>query len=187
MPKLTITEALQEIKTISKRLVKKRESLSMYLARDMRVRDPLEKDGGSAKFLAEERQSMHDLEERVITLRTAIQLSNLTAPIVVGGQSRSVAEWLTWRREISPNQVAFARTLVQGIVSIRQKAQEKGGRAISANVAQVVENYDPNGPLQVVVNLDEVEVLREQERLETILGDLDGKLSLFNATTVIEV
>jgi hypothetical protein len=39
--KLTITEALQEIKTIGNRLEKKRASLAPYLARDSRIRDPL--------------------------------------------------------------------------------------------------------------------------------------------------
>src|ERR1035438_7251391 len=74
MPQLTITEALQEIKTIGKRLDKKRAAAAQYLARDARARDPLEKDGGSAKFISEERQAIADLETRVISIRTHIQI-----------------------------------------------------------------------------------------------------------------
>jgi hypothetical protein len=37
------------------------------------------------------------------------------------------------------------------------------------------------------VNLSEVELSKESEELEHILGDLDGQLSLKNATTIIEV
>lgn len=44
---LTITEALAEIKTVGKRVEKKREFIKAFLARQDGVKDPLEKDGGS--------------------------------------------------------------------------------------------------------------------------------------------
>src|SRR5579863_1653454 len=66
MRQLTITEALAEIKTINKRLESKRESVRNYIARDVRVRDPLEKEGGSAEFIKRERQAIIDLEERIV-------------------------------------------------------------------------------------------------------------------------
>ena len=91
MAQTTITESLAEIKTIGKRLIKKRHALGSYIARDVRVRDPLEKNGGSEKFVAEERQSIADLENRVIAIRTAIQQSNLNSTVTVGGSTRSVA------------------------------------------------------------------------------------------------
>ena len=183
---ITITEALQEIKTIGKRLIKKRESLGPHLARDTRVRDPLEKDGGAEKFIASERQAISDLENRIIALRTAIQSSNLYSKITVGGTERSVAEWLTWRREISANQVGFLRALVGGIAGFRNDIQKKGGRLISASLVNNTDSFKADDPPQLVVNIDEVSLIREQEQLEKILGDLDGKLSLFNATTVVD-
>lgn len=47
MPRLTITEALAELKTLDKRILAKQGSIPNYLVRDDRVRDPLAKDGGS--------------------------------------------------------------------------------------------------------------------------------------------
>lgn len=187
MSKLTITEALQEIKTIGKRLEKKRESVKGYLARDSRARDPLSKDGGSDKFIASERQAIGDLEERIIGIRTAIQRSNLDSPLTVSAKTRSVAEWLTWRREISGNQVQFLKTMTVGITNIRNDTQKKGGKIIQAGAVAVNESYDPAGPPEIVVNVDERALIAEQETLEQTLGDLDGKLSLFNATTTIDV
>jgi hypothetical protein len=177
---------LQEIKTIGKRLDKKRAAAAQYLARDARARDPLEKDGGSAKFISEERQAIADLETRVISIRTHIQRSNLGASLTVGSKSRSVAEWLTWRREISTGQGQFLAAMTQGLKRIRDEAVKKGGKLIAAAVA-VNESFDPNGPPEIIVNIDERKLISEQEDLETTLGDLDGKLSLFNATTVIDV
>src|SRR5439155_22848829 len=97
----TITEALAEIKTIGKRLEKKRSAILQLIARDSRVKDPLEKEGGSVRYIQAERQSVKDLETRIVAIRTAIQKSNLSTPLALDGQSMSVAEWLTWRREVS--------------------------------------------------------------------------------------
>lgn len=186
MNKLTITEALQEIKTIGKRLEKKRASVGQYLVRDTRTRDPLAKDGGSAQFISSERQAITDLENRVISIRTRIQTSNLSATLTVGGQTRSVAEWLTWRREISKEQIGFLKGMQTGLNNVRTEVQRKGGKVVG-NVVAVSETYDPQGPPEVVVNVDERALIAEQETLEDTLGTLDGKLSLFNASTVVEV
>lgn len=40
---ITITEALAEIKTVAKRIEKKRDFIRAYLSRQEGVRDPLEK------------------------------------------------------------------------------------------------------------------------------------------------
>jgi len=107
MTKLTITEALAEIKTVGKRIEKKRDFINQFLARQDGIRDPLEKDGGSPAVIASERQSVADLEERLIALRRAIQSANDTATIRIGDKSRSISEWLTWKRDVAPGQRAW--------------------------------------------------------------------------------
>jgi len=186
MSKMTITEALQEIKTIGSRLEKKRASVGPYVARDSRIRDPLEKDGGSEAFISSTRQAMSDLEERVIKIRTAIQRSNLDSSISVGDKTRTVAEWLTWRREISNGHKAFLQQISGALANLRQQIQVQGGRFVAGALA-VNEGTGPKDPPQMVVNIDERKLLADLESLEQILGTLDGKLSLFNATTTIEV
>lgn len=182
--KMTITEALQEIKTINKRLEKKRQSIVNYLARDVRIKDPLEKDGGSAKFITQERQAITDLETRIITIRTEIQRSNLNAKLTIGSAERSVSEWLTWRREVAEQQSKFSTAIASVINKMRGDAQKQGGRVVGHNVANV--NIEQTAPPEIMVNIDESALLKEQELHEQTLGELDGKLSLFNATTVIE-
>lgn len=186
--KTTITEALQEIKTIEKRLEKKRQSIFPYIARDLRVIDPLAKNtpGGSEAFIKQERQAIKDLEDRIVSIRTAIQVSNLSSPLQVGSVTRKVAEWLTWRREIAPSSKTFVSGLTNGIVQFRNELQKKGGKAVFAAAVAHVDS-GPGDPPQMVINIDEKQLLVEQEEMETILGELDGKLSLFNATTMIEI
>ena len=185
--KLTITEALQEIKTLVARIQKKRESIKPYVMRDSRVRDPFEKDGGMEKFIREERQSVGDLEARIITIRTQIQASNLGSSLTIGDRTRSVAEWLTWRRELSKGQKEFLQSLWSLIQGNRQQVQQKGGRVVANVAASAAITLDQNTPVEVLVNVDEQGLLKEIEGMEETLGVLDGRLSLFNATTTIEI
>lgn len=181
---LTITEALAEIKTINARLQKKRQSVIDYTARDVRIKDPLEKTGGSALFIERERQAIADLERRIIKIRTTIQKANAAHSLTVSNSTMTVLEWLTWRRDVAPGQKQFIATVVSSIVKLRNAAQTKGGRVVAANVAQVNID-DPNAPPEVAIFIDEAGLLQQGEEIETVLGTLDGKLSLFNATTTI--
>ena len=47
MSAITVTEALAEIKTTQKRIEKKREHILNFAWRQERMKDPLERDGGS--------------------------------------------------------------------------------------------------------------------------------------------
>lgn len=180
---MTITEALAEIKTIGKRLEKKRAAIAGNLGRDSRLKDPLE---NSTEYVRAERQAISDLELRIVAIRTAIQKSNLETKTAVNDMTKSVAEWLTFRREVAPGRQSFLNQLNVGIKQMRDKVTKEGGRVVSANVAAtaIVEANKPS--VEIIIHLDEKALLEEQELLEKTLGDLDGKLSLLNATTVIE-
>jgi hypothetical protein len=179
MAQITITEALAELKTIDKRIEKKREFVLSYLLRQEMFKDPLEKDGGSAAAIRRELQSIHDLEERKIAIRRAINAANEAASITTGGQTRTIADWLVWRREVAPKLSQFLASLRSRIEQARQEAARKG-----ASLTTSAETARPN---DVVVNINEQELARQIETLEEALGHLDGQLSLKNATLMIEV
>lgn len=177
MPKTTITEALAEIKTISARIHKKREAVMRYFSRDAKLRDPLEKEGGSQEFVRKERQAIADLEGNIVTIRSAIQHANLRTSLTVGEQKRTVAEWFNWRREVAPGQKSFLQLMANQLTQVRQHAVRQGMVVTSA------ETYTPG---EVFVAVNEQELAAQIEQMERILGDLDGQLSLLNATTTIE-
>lgn len=178
----TITEALQEIKTINKRLEVKRQSISQYVVRDARIKDPLEREGGSVEFVKRERQAIGDLEKRLIAIRTNIQGANLAHSLTVNGTTRTIAEWLTWRKEVAQGAKTFLTSLSTGIKGLRDKLQRETGRTLVASTAEGSASLG-----DAIVHLDEKELARELEQHEITLSELDGKLSLANATTTIEV
>ena len=176
---ITITEALAELKTIGKRIEKKNQSVLNYLMRSEDKRDPLEKQGGSAQFVAQELQSISDLQERVVSIRRAIQVANESNRITVGKSSRSIADWLVWRREVAPLKNALLTNIRQAIDTQRRQTMQRG-----ASMQAVVSEAKPG---DIIVNLDERKLVEDAEDLENTLGTLDGQLSLKNATVTIEV
>lgn len=175
---ITITEALAELKTIDKRLAKKREFVRQYLHRTDGVKDPLEKDGGSVEVLKRERQGIEDLEKRVVEIRTGIQKANDATKITINGMEKSISEWLVWRREVAPGHQVFLGNLRAQLSSLRDVARRTGVSLINNNVAA-------EKPQDIVVNISESDLLKEAETLEDTLGQLDGQLSLKNATVAI--
>ena len=176
----TITEGLAELKTLRKRIDKKRESLGPYLARAEAVRDPLEKQGGSEAHIRAERQAIDDLERHYVGLRRRIAQANDDTFVTVCGEAQTISEWLIWRREIAPHRKAWLEGMRNGIQQLRNKTQQRGGSMISATAIS-----GETKPDDIIVNINEAELDRERERLEEILSTLDGQLSLKNATTEI--
>ena len=175
---LTITEALAELKTIARRLEKKQQFVEVNLFRQERFKDPLSDQGGSSMVIRSERQSIHDLRERMVTLRREIAYANAGTLVTVNGVTRSIADWLVWRREVAPKiQEGLAR-MQASIQRMRNEARQKG---VGVSLVETGRLDD------VVVNLDEKELAEEAEELETTLGTLDGLLSLKNAVTTINV
>lgn len=173
----TIHEALQEIKTIGKRIDTKRQFVSENLMRPEALKDPLERQGGSAPLIASERQSIDDLWRQQVAIRRAIDDVNIANTITIGDDTRSMAEWLVWRREVAPERRKFLQALSQLIATQRREAQRRGSTVVSG--AQEAKSTD------IVVNINEKALMDEIEQMETVLGALDGQLSLKNATLTI--
>lgn len=175
---ITITEALAEIKTIGKRLEKKRANVLQFLARQDGIKDPLEKEGGSVSFIAAERQAIADLGSRIVGLRAGIQKANEANSITIAGKTRSIADWLIWRRDVASGEGAFLNQIRAQLNGVRQQALKQQSTVVAPGSVAT-------SPADYVVNLDEQELARQIEAHEEMLGTLDGQLSLKNATTQI--
>ncbi len=178
---ITVTEALAEIKTVGKRIEKKRQFINQYIARQDGVRDPLEKDGGSATVIKKERQAIGDLEDRIVSLRRGIQQANDETYVSLNGETRTISEWLTWRRDVAPARKQWLAQISSSLHQIRENAKRQGAAIVSASVTT-----GEMKPTDIVVNVDERGVAEESETLEDTLGQLDGQLSLKNATIQIK-
>ena len=178
--KTTITEALAELKTIGKRVEKKRAYINSYLYRQEALKDPLEKDGGSAAVIERERQAIKDLSIRHIAIRLAIQKANHETQVTVEGNTFSLADWLTWRKEVAPDLQRFLANTRNQIDVARKQTVQRGGTVVGTA-------GEATKPTDVIVNVDEAALAKESEQLEAILGGLDGQLSLKNATVTIDI
>lgn len=96
-------------------------------------------------------------------LRRAIQAANEEAAISHAGTSRSIADWLAWKREVLQARMAFL-----GQCRERIRAARRTG-------------------MGVVVHLDEKALNEEIELLEEVSGWLAGQLNLKNATMTVDV
>lgn len=180
MPSITITEALAEIKTIGKRIEKKRQFIGQYLVRQEIVKDPLTNQGGSMAALKAEAQGIADLEERLVALRRGIAGVNASVFLVVCGETRTIGDWLTWRREVAPGRKAALVNLRQTLINFRTQQQAKG------MTLRTEPSADPTDK-DLIVNVDERALATDAEKIEEVLGTLDGLLSLKNATTTFDI
>lgn len=175
---ITITEALAEIPTIDKRIQKKKEFVCNFLFRQSAVRDPHEKDGGSEDVLKRELQSITDLTQRKITIRLAITQANLSNHIVIEGQTKTIAEWLTWRREVAPTIDNLYQAMAQKFNEMRTVARQQG-----LNVS----DKDAGFSKDFVTHFSEKELAELRDVHEKTIGLLDGQLSLKNATILLDI
>jgi hypothetical protein len=182
MATMLITEALQQVKILTDRIQKKQRVVTQYATHNSLFVDPLHKVGGSAKTVTEELASISDLEENLVKIRVAIQKKNLEVSLTLEGTTRTIAEWLIWRRDVAPGTSNFKAVLSNSISVARNKLESEVKQATARAVeGQAVKEVN------LVVHLDEKALAASSERLGVILGNLDGKLSVFNATTSIEV
>lgn len=176
----TITEALAELKLIKGKLDKKTAFITQYLGRQDGAKDPLEKQGGVAKSIAEEMQSINDLHERFVRIRSAIAAANTANNVTIGATSRSVADWLIWRRDVAPLVRGLQKGLSDKINQIRNGAKAQGWTTIK-------QGDTPANPTDVIIEINEKALAEASEKTQEILDTLDGKLSLHNATVQVEV
>lgn len=179
---MTITEALAEIKTVTKRIESKRKFVGQYLVRGSDFKDPLEKEGGSQKNLEQEMQAIRDLEQRLVDLRRAINEANDATEITIEGVKKTISDWIIWRREVAPNRERFLDSIQRNILGVREQQRYGNLRSLSRPSGQ-----EQDKVTEVVVNISEQELAKEIEQIKNILGQLDGQLSLKNATVMVEI
>lgn len=176
---MTITEALAEIKLIDKKVEKKTEAVKTYLVRQNCLRDPFEGEGGSRKVLEQEQQSIRDLLTRKVVLRTAIANANARTTVAVAGDSKTISEWLIWRREVAPTEQKLVADIRGRLEAAKNQVTQRGRTLSSSESVASLDDF--------IVNIDESKLVKRAEQLEVILATLDGQLSLRNATVSVEV
>lgn len=179
MTKITITEALAEIKLINEKIAKRRYYVLDNLVRVRQLADPLASKGGTSAVIASEVQSIADLETRLAKIRTAIMNANLVNTAEVGGQTLSIYEWLVWKREVAQNRRSFYEQIYNQTKRKLEEAQRQ---------PQVYKGDNGQASLvEMEASLPYMDFATKHSDVADMLNKLDGVLSLKNATILIEV
>ena len=176
--KTTITEALAELKTLDSKIETTKNFILQYAIRQGSSIDPLADDGGSDKIIPQKIQSLNDLLARKVAIRTAINKKNLETEVSVGNKTKTVAEWIIWRREAKPQELRIYQDLQKSVLNIRQQCGQKG--------LLLKDGEQPSKTNEVSCFISESKVNSQIESLNEIEATLDGKLSMINATTLVE-
>lgn len=179
MAQITITEALSEINLIKKKIAKKKETILGCLVRPSHLPDPFEKDGGSKDFVANETRAIEDLIKRWVKIRSSIAKANVEYMITIDGKSQSIYDWLTFKREIADDMIAFSNQIVGHLNAHSNRA---------ANQPQVYKTDDGKTELvKYSVSVEQADWIRQNEMFTQQKEKVDGQLSLKNATIVIDI
>jgi large subunit ribosomal protein L7/L12 len=177
MSALTITEALSQIQAIDLQVAKKQQLIDAYLLRSGAIRDPLERDGGTQSVLAREHQAIAALLERKVLIRRAVQAANEQATITHEDQTRSIADWLVWKREIVARRSEFLNQIRFRIEQARRETAQPRPKV----------GEDSSRGSDLVVHVNEKDLASELEALEERQGYLAGQIALKNATVLVEL
>jgi hypothetical protein len=176
---LTVTEALSEINLIKKKIEKKRETVLNSLIKPKHLKDKLESQGGSREFIKAELQSMNDLMARHLKLKGSIAAANIGNMIAVNGVTRSIHDWLNWKRDLSAGDLQFNTQIHKDV----QKHFDT-----LAKQPQVFKDDDGKTHLlEYEANVEYGDFIKSSEAIQETLEKLDGQLSLKNATILLDV
>ena len=168
-PEVSVTKALARIKTIESRLDQKRENVGAYAARDASRVDPIKEEGGSPAYVGRLLNSIRDLESDLVGVRTAIQKSNFENKLTVCGETKTVQEWLNWRREVLPARKMFLNDILRGVDMDRRHLARR------------------DRPDDLKVHFSEEQMREELAKLVEIEKTLDEELSVYNATVTVRI
>lgn len=176
----TITEALAEVKLINNKIAKQREWVQGNLLRQKHMPDPMAAKGGTKTVILQELQSIEDLEKRLAHIRIAIMQANLSNRAEVMGVTKSIYEWLVWKKEVAPLKKIF----LNNIYTSTKVELERFNRN-----PQYYRNVDAdkNILVELETNVDYMEYASKGATVGEILDKLDGVLSLKNSTITITV
>lgn len=178
MTRLTITEALSEINLLKKKLESARNEMRTNLIRAKHMPDTFAAEGGLLKHNEAVMQSITDMGLRLVSIRSAIARANLANTITIGSATRSIHDWLTWRREVME---ADAKCISDILARLRTHNDT------ASRQPQVYK--DAEGTVHLIeyeLGLDIPALLKQVDAFTEVREKLDGQLSLKNATIVID-
>jgi len=124
--RLTVADALSELKRIKKLLVNRNQNISRYCSKRRGGKDEIE---NQKKFIESEFQSAKDLITRYKNIKLAINKSNLETILEFGGKTFSVADAILFKQQFYEMNKELLNAFMPntGISQVNQYIQSLGG------------------------------------------------------------
>lgn len=169
--KMTITEAMAELKLIDKKIQKKSDFILSNISSSDIVPDSLE--GKGKERIKSEFKSISDLNKEYINIKKAINIANSENNVTINNNTMTIQEWLNWKAYVYEREIS----LLNNTISLLNKKTEP----------RAYKDEDGNSKFEVITyNVDDEYISKEIETIMDSYERLDGQLSLKNATIVIE-
>lgn len=204
--KMTITEALTELKLLDKRIQKAINEcvfIGIYVPRksaqsELDIADDIRSTYQSAKALIARRNA----------IKNAVVLSNATTKVVVGDTSYTVAEAIDMKAHAMEYNRQMLNNMANRLSNVRSNytkvadqverdANDIAAKVAGANTAEAKasdiytvthDKYVEDNQPTIVDPLDLAKVITElANETDTFVTKIDSALSVINATTVIEI
>ncbi len=178
---MKITGAMSEIKLFAKKISSQRDFILRNLTREEWRKDPFEKDHTTQEAQVKAAiQSISDLEKNIVAYRYAITKANMEERVSLEGMDMTVAEWLIWRREVLPLRKQLLGNLANQMAS-NLREQQTTQRSYSGKESEKFQSTN------FIVNVSDIWLKEETEKLEAIEQRLDGQLSMMNANVEVKI
>lgn len=165
---MKLIEALKKTKDLQRKCVDLQGKVKSYSA-DLDFETPVYPD--QASQLKEWIQSHTDTIREIARLRVAIQKTNVSTPVSImiddKAVTKSIAEWIHWRRDLAKTQESLYRELTDRNLKEGMIGQSNG-QQMSVKIRRY---YDPKERDKMI------EIYRQQPML------IDSTLETVNATT----
>lgn len=178
MEKLTITEALSELNLIKKKVDNKRKVVAGSLLRAKHEKDAFENVGGIRQFIIGELQAIDDLDSRFLKIKGSIAKANIENLITINGFTKTIHDWLNWKRDLADTQKKFTFNLY----SFPKGELER----LSKQPQIYLDEKQEKHLVEFESTIDYPSFLKKSEELNDTFDRLDGQLSLKNATIVVD-
>ena len=179
--KLTIADALTELKRIKKVLGKRHQNIKRYSSKRCGGKDEIE---NQKKFIDSEFQSAKDLITRYTDIKLAINKSNLETILEFEEKTFSVAEAILFKQQFyeMKNELYDSFSPQTGIIQVNQHVKALGGIGGHASEEEMEK-------LNLVPELlyDEKEIIKLKEDNLNLYAFIDALIEKSNHNTFISL
>ena len=194
---MTITQALNELKLLDKRIVKTITKSKIGVTIGTKIQNNFDETAAKADL-----QSVTDMIERRAAIKMLINKSNISTKVKVAGRQMSVLEAIEYKatieyknvllrqvtsqynaavQEVNYNNEEVKRRLDSQISSVFEKPTDKDVKDFTATFEKN-NNYSLSNPIKI----EELSKTLDEE-IDVFTNEVDYVLSTSNATTTIEI